>query len=79
MRRKVHNVTIILLTLLLILTGLSFAHGHEHLAKGGHGSSAIYGEGSSIKIHSEMHGKYKKYGDSSEHLEEGSSMCYNNN
>ena len=79
MRKKVHNITIILLTLLLILTGFSFAHDHEHQAKGGYGSSEIYGEESDIKMHSEKHGEYKEHEDSSKHLEEGSSTRSNNN
>ena len=80
MKRRVQTVSIALFTFLLVLPGSISAHDDEHQAKGGHGSSDFYEEGSGMKIQSEKnsmhneHDEYDKHGKSSEHMEEGSGM-----
>ena len=74
MKRRTHIASIILFTFLLVLPWPILGHDDEHQAKGGHGSSELYEEGSGMKVQSEKHGEYEEHRQSSEYMEEGSGM-----
>ena len=63
MKIKIQTASAILFALLLMIPASGFAHDDEHEAKGGHGSSEQYEEGSGMKTHStkmysKKHGEY---------------------